>query len=119
MKTGVHECGCGTCRRGGFNSTRELHAQLNAFLSTLDEDKRLEFLGLESMTASYGGDQALELITGVKATVIAKARWGMQQSRMADQVLGRTTSFYYEKKPLTTVTRYQTKAKQNGRGGGS
>jgi hypothetical protein len=82
MKSGVHECGCGRCREGGPNSTRELHAELNAFLSTLDEEKRTQFLGLESMNASYGGGQQLELIAGVKAVEIARTRWGIQQVRL-------------------------------------
>jgi hypothetical protein len=112
----VHKCGCGRCREGGANSTRELHAELNAFLSSLDEEKRVQFLGLESMNATYGGDQQLELITGVKATVIAKMRWGMHQKRLANPYVGQTS--YYDKQPLMTTTRYQVKAKQTRNGAG-
>ena len=42
---GVHQCSCNECKKSGPNGTRELHAELNAFLSTLDEEKRLQFLG--------------------------------------------------------------------------
>jgi hypothetical protein len=109
---GVHQCGCSQCKESGSDATRELHAELNAFLGALDEEKRLQFLGLESMTACYGGDQQLELITGVRAVEIAKRRWGIQQTR-----LGRPAyileSIYAEKKPRETFTYHATKDQVN------
>jgi hypothetical protein len=74
----IHQCGCAKCKEPGQIITKELHAQLNLFLSSLDENQRQHFLGMESMNPSYGGDQELEKITGTKATIIAKARWAIQ-----------------------------------------
>jgi len=102
MKNGVvHQCACGWCRQGDDGGTKELHAELNAFLSTLDEPTRLQFLGLESMNASYGGDQRLALITGVSATAIARMRWGIQQARLGKPGYMQTLS--WDNAPRTTL----------------
>jgi hypothetical protein len=111
----VHTCKCARCRMPEADGTRDLHVQLNQFLSSLDDNMRLQFLGLESMTAGYGGDQELEVITGVKATAIAKARWGIQQKRLAgSQPSLESAGFDYGKKTRTTIA-YQTKMKGNDR----
>jgi len=112
-RSDIHQCGCLRCREGGANSTRELHAELNAFLSTLEEPMRLQFLGLESMNASYGGDQQLELITGVKATMIAKVRWGMHQRRLAGRIPCEEKLAY---DAWNRVTGYQTKGQSKRSG---
>jgi hypothetical protein len=74
----LHQCKCAKCNEPGSNPTKELHAQMNVFLSTLPDHVRGAFLGKESMNPAYGGDQQLELITGVSATTIAKLRWQQQ-----------------------------------------
>ena len=79
----IHQCECAKCNDPEPNPTKDLHFELNCFLSTLDEKQRLLFLGMESMNPGYGGDQQLELITGVKATMIAKMRWGYQQTQIS------------------------------------
>ena len=95
----IHQCGCPKCTQGNDSVTAELHAQLNLFLSTLDENKRLQFLGMESMNPGYGGDQQLEVITGVKATVIAKMRWSIEYSRINQQQFGDVKPSYRIKEP--------------------
>ena len=87
IKNEAHRCECARCSREGEEATRELHAHLNLFLSTLDWEKRLMFLGLESMNSGYGGDVELERITGVKAGTIAKTRWTLQEARLNGRYL--------------------------------
>ncbi len=74
----AHQCRCAKCQQPDSNQTKELHAQLNLFLTSLPKEQRCWFLGKESMNPNYGGDQALEVITGVSAVVIAKTRWALQ-----------------------------------------
>lgn len=76
------QCQCGICRKPDLHPTKELHAQLNEFLDSLNEPMRLAFLGRESMNAAYGGDQELELITGVPARVIAKLRFQIEMAEV-------------------------------------
>lgn len=74
----VHECQCAECQQPGSSHTKELHTQLNLFLSTLTGEQKTWFLARESANPNCGGDLALELITGVRAVVIAKSRWALQ-----------------------------------------
>jgi hypothetical protein len=87
MRNDVQACLCAQCRGPDGQATRELHAELNRFLGSLDEDKRLLFLGLESMNPTYGGDLALERITGINSMLIAKTRWRLQESRLRQRTL--------------------------------
>jgi hypothetical protein len=47
---------------------------MNFFLSTLDEQQRRLYVGLESQKLGHGGDRRLAVITGMSVDTIAKGR---------------------------------------------
>ena len=70
----VHQCECSECQGVGSSPTKELHRQMNFFVSTLDEHQRRLYVGLESQKLGHGGDQRLAIITGLSVGSIAKGR---------------------------------------------
>jgi len=90
-----HECQCAACREPGASITREKHAQLNTFLSGLDGERQMQFLGLESINPAHGSDEELAQITGISAAAIAKSRWQIQYRWLADMRSAHWRQFVY------------------------
>ena len=70
----IHDCQCGRCIRGETHPDRELHYQMNLFLSRLDEAQRRWYVALESQRIGHGGDRLLAQITGLNETTIRRGR---------------------------------------------
>ncbi len=70
----VHECQCQACLQSLDQPTRELHHQMNVFLSRLDEQQRRWYVALESKRIGHGGDTLLSQITGLDVETIRRGR---------------------------------------------
>jgi len=80
MQAGIiHSCQCPQCKLDEPSSAKLLHANMNLFLSTLDERQRRLYAGLESQQLGYDGDQQVALITGMSVHTIAKGRRELAQ----------------------------------------
>lgn len=65
---------------------QEVHAQMNFFLSTLDERQRRLFAGLEASKLGHGGDRRFATITGLDVKTIAKGRQELAQAEASERV---------------------------------
>lgn len=86
QKRPVHQCECLDCQGPKPNPVKELHSQMNFFLSTLDERQRRLYVGLESKKLGHGGDQRLALITGLCVDTIAEGRRELEQAEPSDRI---------------------------------
>lgn len=87
MKKGpAYQCQCAECQRSEANPIKEQHADLNFFLSILDERQRRLYVGLESKTLGHGGDRQMAIITGLNVNTIAKGRCELEQAEASDRI---------------------------------
>ncbi len=70
----VHKCQCPICRQKTDDPKKELHNQINLFLSRLDEQQRRWYVALESKRIGRGGDRQLSQITGMDEKTIRRGR---------------------------------------------
>ena len=78
--SGVHACGCATCRSSTPHPDQLRHQQINLLISRLDEQQRRWYVALESMKVGYGGDRLLSRITGMDVETIRRGRREMEGS---------------------------------------
>lgn len=74
MPTKIYECQCAACLVHNENDQREIHHQMNVFLSRLDEQQRRWYVALESKKIGRGGDKQLSQITGMDVETIRRGR---------------------------------------------
>lgn len=82
----VHQCQCPECQRTDSNPVKALHAQMNFFLSTLDERQRRLYAGLESQKLGHGADRRLATITGLSVDTIAKGRGELKRPKASERI---------------------------------
>ena len=82
----VHLCQCPDCQQEADHPDKELHRQMNLFLSRLDEQQRRWYVALEAKRIGHGGIRLLSQITGLDEKTI---RRGMQD--LAERLAGRPT----------------------------
>ncbi len=80
-KRPVHKCRCPACRSHQDSSTKQLHAQINFLVSTLDEHQRRLYVGLESQRLGHRGDRLIAQITGLSVDTIAAGRRELQKAQ--------------------------------------
>lgn len=85
-KRPIHQCECTACQQSETNTDKVLHAQMNFFLSSLDEHQRRLYVGLESRRLGYGGDQRLATITGLSVDTIAKGRQELERAEPSEHI---------------------------------
>ena len=66
----IHQCQCADCLKPTDHPLKELHRQLNLFLSRLDEQQRRWYTALESKRVGHGGDRLLSEISGMNVETI-------------------------------------------------
>ena len=81
-----HKCKCPDCRRRHANPTKDLHQQMNFLVSTLDEQQRRLYLGLEAKRFGHGGDRQVARITGLSVDTIAKGRHELEQAEASARI---------------------------------
>jgi hypothetical protein len=70
----VHECECIHCRQPDPHPDQARHAQMNLFLSRLDEQQRRWYVALEADRLGHGGERRLAEITGMDEKTIRRGR---------------------------------------------
>ncbi len=71
---GIHECQCPDCQASEWHYHKEIHRQMNLFLSRLDEQQRRWYVALESIKIGHGGDVRMSQITGMCVDTIRRGR---------------------------------------------
>ena len=74
MPTKIYECQCVECLASSANEQRQIHHQMNVFLSRLDEQQRRWYVALESKKIGRGGDRQLSQITNMDVETIRRGR---------------------------------------------
>lgn len=80
VQEAIHQCECAICRQSGEHLDKQLHRQMNLFLSRLDEQQKRWYVGLESKKLGHGGDQRLSEITGMDVETIRRGRRELDNS---------------------------------------
>lgn len=70
----IRQCQCERCLQLEEHPERQLHHQMNVFLSRLDEPQRRWYVALESKRVGHGGDVLLSNITGMDVETIRRGR---------------------------------------------
>jgi hypothetical protein len=70
----VHQCECAQCRQAIPHPDQARHAQMNLFLSRLDEQQRRWYVALEADRLGHGGERLLAQITGLDEKTIRRGR---------------------------------------------
>jgi hypothetical protein len=70
----VRECLCADCLGTADHPNKQLHHQMNLFLSRLAEQQRRWYVALESKKIGHGGDALLSQITGLDVETIRRGR---------------------------------------------
>jgi hypothetical protein len=70
----IHECECPNCQQPGAHPDKELHHQMNLFLSRLDEQQRRWYAALEARKLGRGGMTSMSQITGMSVDTIRRGR---------------------------------------------
>ncbi len=83
-KRAIHQCECPECQQEGDHPEKELHYQMNLFLSRLDEQQRRWYVALEAKKLGHGGIKFISQVTGMNVETI---RYG--QRELEDSLAGR------------------------------
>jgi len=83
-KRAVQQCECPKCQQAGDHPDKELHYQMNLFLSRLDEQQRRWYVALEAKKLGHGGIKFISQVTGMNVETI---RFG--QRELEDSLIGR------------------------------
>ncbi len=84
----VHECQCRNCQQSGDHPDKELHRQMNLFLSRLDEQQKRWYVALEAKEMGHGGAKRMYEITGMHVDTIRRGREELGNS-LADRPVDR------------------------------
>ncbi len=80
----IHQCQCDDCLNPTDHPLKELHRQMNLFLSRLDEQQRRWYVALESNKVGHevghGGDKLLSQISGMNVETIRRGRRELESS---------------------------------------
>jgi hypothetical protein len=100
----VHQCGCPNCQQPGDHPDKELHYQMNLFLSRLDEQQRRWYVALEAKKLGHGGAQLMSQITGMSVDTIRRGRDELDSS-LADRPTDRVRLFGGGRHPVEKNSR--------------
>ena len=70
----IRQCECPNCQQPVDHPDKELHQQMNLFLSRLDEQQRRWYVALEAKKLGHGGATLLSQITGMSVDTIRRGR---------------------------------------------
>jgi hypothetical protein len=85
----INICQCPNCLSDEDHPDKELHQQMNLFLSRLDEQQRRWYVALESKKIGHGGDTIMSNVTGMHVATIRRGRRELDnylQDRPIDRV---------------------------------
>ena len=84
----VHQCQCSVCQQPDDCPEKELHTQMNLFLSRLDEQQRRWYVALEARKLGRGGPKRMSEITGMHVDTIRRG-WEELERALADRPVDR------------------------------
>jgi len=84
----VHQCQCPNCQQPGEHPDKELHYQMNLFLSRLDEQQRRWYVALEAKKIGHDGAKLMSQITGMHVDTIRRGQDELDNS-LADRPVDR------------------------------
>jgi hypothetical protein len=84
----VHQCQCSICQAPAAHPVKELHAQMNLYLSRLDEQQRRWYVALEAKKLGHGGTKAMSIVTGMHVNTIRRGRRELDEG-LASRAAGR------------------------------
>lgn len=74
MRRLEHECQCQRCRSGEEHPEREAHRLMNVLMRSLDERQRRLYAVTEAVRRGWGGNRAVQEITGISARSLRRGR---------------------------------------------
>jgi hypothetical protein len=87
----VHQCQCPICQASEEHPVKELHSQINLYLSRLDEQQRRWYAALEAKKIGHGGTKQMSLVTGIHVNTIRRGRRELDEG-LASRTVGRIRS---------------------------
>lgn len=87
----VHQCQCPICQATAEHAVKELHAQMNLYVSRLDEQQRRWYAALEAKKIGHGGTKQMALVTGLHVNTIRRGRRELEEG-FASRTIGRIRS---------------------------
>jgi hypothetical protein len=76
----VHQCQCQICQQPGEHPHKELHGQMNLFVSRLNEQQRRWYIALEAKKLGHGGVKQMSQVTGMHEDTIRRGRQELENS---------------------------------------
>ena len=73
-KLTVYQCQCPICQQPGDSALKQQHAQMNLFLSRLNEQQRRWYVALEAKKLGHGGIKYMSQVTGMHSDTIRRGR---------------------------------------------
>jgi hypothetical protein len=70
----VYQCQCLICQQPEDSPEKKLHAQMNLFLSRLNEQQRRWYVALEAIKLGHGGGKHMSQVTGMHTDTIRRGR---------------------------------------------
>lgn len=87
----VHQCRCPICQVSEAHPVKDLHAQMNLYLSRLDEQQRRWYVALEAKKLGHGGTKEMSIVTGMHVNTIRRGRRELDEG-LASRAVGRIRS---------------------------
>ncbi len=87
-KSEMHICQCSHCQQESVHAEKELHQQMNLFLSRLDEQPRRWYGAMEANRIGAGGVRLLSQITGLDEKTIRRGQQELADA-FAERSIGR------------------------------
>jgi len=84
----IHQCQCSNCQQAADHPDKELHRQVNLFLSRLDEQQRRWYVALEAKKLGRGGATLMSQVTGIHVDTIRRGREELDR-QLTDQPVDR------------------------------
>ena len=86
-RANVYECQCSNCKTHSTHPDKELHYQMNLFISRLDEQQKRWYVALEAKKMGHGGMSRMSQITGMHVNTIRRGRKELE-SGLVDRPIG-------------------------------
>lgn len=76
----IHQCQCQICQEPDEHPQKQLHTQMNLFMSRLNEQQRRWYVALEAKKMGHGGIRQMSQVTGMHEDTIRRGRRELEDS---------------------------------------
>jgi hypothetical protein len=84
----IHQCQCPDCQQPGGHPNKEVHHQMNLFLTRLDEQQQRWYVALEAKKLGRGGATRMAQVTGMHVDTIRRGQEELD-NELADRPVDR------------------------------